>query len=214
MVCSPVVRYDNSNWAFVLIPALIRGGNKHLKLFKLIDKAILKLEEFILSYAVIIIALMVVGKALSRALFNYSPPFADEVSQICIVVATFLGISFAARKGRHISMSAFYDLAPFKVRKILAIFIPVVTAIFLFILTYYSSLYVLDVYNSGRVTPALEMPAYYLYIFIPIGFLLGGIQFLRNAWINIKDREHVYLGTDAKDYNDEEKHDVNEEIHL
>lgn len=181
---------------------------------KIVDKFILKIEEFILSYAVIIIALMVVGKALSRAIFNYSPPFADEVSQIAIVVATFMGISYAARKGRHISMSAFYDLAPFKVRKILAIFIPLVTAIVLFVLTYFSALYVYDVYESGRVTSALQMPAYYLYIFIPIGFLLGGIQFLRNMWINIKDRDEVYLGTDAKDYNDQDKHEVHEGTHL
>ncbi|MGI8313470.1 TRAP transporter small permease [Halobacillus mangrovi] len=185
-----------------------------MNLLKGLDKLILKIEEFILSYAVIIIALMVVGKALSRALFNYSPPFADEVSQIAIVVATFMGISYAARKGRHISMSAFYDLAPFKVRKILAIFIPLVTAIVLFVLTYFSALYVYDVYESGRVTSALQMPAYYLYIFIPIGFLLGGIQFLRNMWINIKDRNEVYLGTDAKDYNDQTKHEVHEGTHL
>ncbi|WLR48841.1 TRAP transporter small permease [Halobacillus litoralis] len=184
-----------------------------MNVLKVVDKIILKIEEFILSYAVIIIALMVVGKALSRALFSYSPPFADEVSQIAIVVATFMGISYAARKGRHISMSAFYDLAPFKVRKVLSVFIPLVTATVLFVLAYYSGFYVLDVYESGRVTSALEMPAYYLYLFIPIGFLLGGIQFLRNAWINIKHRDEVYLGTDAKDYNDEKTNEL-EGTHL
>ncbi|MBA2175168.1 TRAP transporter small permease [Halobacillus locisalis] len=185
-----------------------------MKLFKLIDNFIVKLEEFILSYAVIIIALMVVGKALSRAIFSYTPPFADEVSQIAIVVATFMGISYAARKGRHISMSAFYDLAPFKARKVLSILIPLVTSIVLFLLTYYSALYVVNVYEDGTVTSALQMPKYYLYLFIPIGFFLGGVQFLRNMWINIKDRDAVYLGTDAKDYNDKEKEEIVEETHL
>ncbi|MCA0971116.1 TRAP transporter small permease [Halobacillus litoralis] len=185
-----------------------------MKALKVLDNIILKIEEFILSYAVIIIALMVVGKAISRALFTYTPPFADEVSQIAIVVATFMGISYAARKGRHISMSAFYDLAPFKVRKALAIIIPLVTAIILFVLTYYSALYVQNVYQDGTVTSALEMPKYYLYIFIPIGFFLGGVQFLRNMWINIKDRDAVYLGTDAKDYNDKDKKEIMDETHL
>ncbi|MCA0985385.1 TRAP transporter small permease [Halobacillus yeomjeoni] len=185
-----------------------------MNLLKGIDKIILKVEEFILSYAVIIIALMVVGKALSRAMFSYSPPFADEVSQIAIVVATFMGISYAARKGRHISMSAFYDLAPFKVRKVLSIFIPFITAVVLFTLTYFSSIYVQGVYESGRVTSALQMPAYILYIFIPIGFLLGGIQFLRNMWMNIKHKDEVYLGTDAKDYNDSNQKEIQEGTHL
>ncbi|WP_181347698.1 TRAP transporter small permease [Thalassobacillus sp. CUG 92003] len=185
-----------------------------MKLLKLFDKFILKLEEFILSYAVIIIALMVVGKALSRAIFSYSPPFADEVSQISIVVATFMGISYAARKGRHISMSAFYDMAPFKIRKILAIFIPAVTALFLFLLAYYSYQYVYGVYESGRVTPALQMPAFVMYMFIPIGLLMGGIQFLRNMWINIANREEIYLGTDVKDYNDEDDREIEEQVHM
>ncbi|SDP32930.1 TRAP transporter small permease [Halobacillus aidingensis] len=185
-----------------------------MKVLKVVDKIILKIEEFILSYAVIIIALMVVGKAIIRETFGYSLPFADEVSQIAVVIATFMGISYAARKGRHISMSAFYDLAPFKARKVLAIFIPFVTAIVLFVLSYYSWLYVMDVRESGRVTSALQMPAFYLYIFIPIGFLLGGIQFLRNMWVNIRNREDVYLGTDAKDYNDQDTTEELEGTHL
>ncbi|MFC7319452.1 TRAP transporter small permease [Halobacillus campisalis] len=185
-----------------------------MKFFRLLDKVVLKIEEFILGYAVIIIALMVVGNALSRAFFSYSWSFANEVSQIAVVVATFMGISYAARKGRHISMSAFYDLAPFKVRKIASTLIPLMSAVVLFVLAYYSLLYVLNVRDSGTVTSALQMPAYIIYIAIPLGFFLGGIQFLRNMWINIVKRDDVYLGTDAKDYNDEEKTNVDEAAHL
>ncbi|RWZ58886.1 TRAP transporter small permease [Halobacillus fulvus] len=183
---------------------------------KLLDKAILKIEEFILSYAVIIIALMVVGKALARAIFGYNMSFADEVSQIAVIVATFMGISYAARKGRHISMSAFYDMAPFKARKVLMIIIPLVTSIILFVLTYYSTLHVLDIRDSGRVTTAMQIPAYLMYMFIPIGLFLGGVQFLRNTWLNIKDRDKVYLGTEAEDYNDKDKSEQNplDETHL
>ncbi|SDJ32067.1 TRAP transporter small permease [Salimicrobium halophilum] len=185
-----------------------------MKLFRALDKGILKLEEFILSYAIILIALMVISKPITRTLLGYTLPFADEVSQISVTIATFMGISYAARKGRHISMSAFYDMAPFKVRKVLSIFIPLLTAIILFAFAYYSTLYVLDIKASGRVTPALQMPTYILYMFIPIGFFLGGIQFIRNMWINIRDRDNVYLGTDAKDYNDMENQEIEETGHL
>ncbi|SIS40798.1 TRAP transporter small permease [Salimicrobium flavidum] len=185
-----------------------------MKLLRALDKGILKLEEFILSYAIILIALMVISKPITRTLLGYTLPFADEVSQISVTIATFMGISYAARKGRHISMSAFYDMAPFKVRKVLAIFIPFLTAIILFVLAYYSTLYVLDIKDSGRVTSALQMPMYILYMFIPIGFFLGGIQFIRNMWINIRDKDNVYLGTDAKDYNDLENKEVEKTGHL
>ncbi|WP_101842301.1 TRAP transporter small permease [Halobacillus sp. Marseille-P3879] len=185
-----------------------------MKFFRILDKVVLKIEEFILGYAVIIIALMVVGNALSRAIFSYSLSFANEISQIAVIVATFMGISYAARKGRHISMSAFYDLAPFKVRKVVSTVIPFLVAVVLFVLAYYSYLYVMNVRDSGTVTSALQMPAYIIYIAIPLGFFLGGIQFLRNMIINIVRREHVYLGTDAKDYNDQDKTEIDEAAHL
>ena len=185
-----------------------------MKIIRAIDNFFLKLEEIILSYSVLLIAFMVVGNVLSRAITGKSWFFAAEISLFAVIIATFMGISYAARKGRHISMSAFYDLAPFKVRKVLAIFIPLVTSIVLFVLTYYSFLYLKSIHDSGTVTAALELPVTYMYVFVPIGLFLGGVQYLRNVWINLK-RKEIYLGTDVKDYNDEDKKEpIEDEIHV
>lgn len=170
-----------------------------MNVIRKLDYGLMKLEEYILSYSIIIIAVMVVGNVLSRSIFGSSWSFANEVSQMAVIIATFIGISYAARKGRHISMSAFFDLAPSPIRKGLAIFIPAVTAVILFILAYYSYGYFLSVHGTGRVTTSMQMPVYMMAIFLPIGFTLGGIQFLRNMWINIKEKD-VYLAQDKKDY--------------
>lgn len=167
--------------------------------FGWLDRSIMKVEEWILSYSVIVISIMIVGNVISRAVTGRSWAFAMEISEFAVVLATFMGISYAARKGRHINMSAFFDIAPFPIRKALAIFIPFVTAIILFILAYYAYGYMESVYHRGRVTTALQMPVYIMLIFIPLGLFLGGIQFLRNMWINIKERD-VYLATEKKDY--------------
>lgn len=162
----------------------------------------MKVEEFILSYSIILIAIMVVGHVLSRALFGPGWAFHSEISQYTVVLATFMGISYAARKGRHINMSAFFDVAPYPIRKALAIFIPAVTAIVLFILTVFSVQYVVNVYESGRVTTNLQWPEYLLIIPVPVGLFLGGLQFLRNMWINLVEKD-VYLATENKDYDSE-----------
>ena len=159
----------------------------------------MKLEEYILSYSIILIAIMVVGNVLSRALTGASWAFHSEISKYSVFLATFMGISYAARKGRHINMSAFFDLSPFIIRKALAIIIPFVTAIVLFVLTYFAYEYLISVYESGKVTPALQVPVYLMISFVPLGLFLGGLQFLRNAWINIKEKD-VYLATEKKDY--------------
>lgn len=163
------------------------------------DRFLLKMEEIILSYGIILITIMVVGNVLNRQITGSSWAFAAEVSRYAVILATFMGISYAARKGRHISMSAFFDMTPPKVKKALAIFIPGLTAIILFVLTYYAYGYLLNVYDSARTTSALQVPVYIMIIFVPIGLFLGGIQFLRNMWINIREKD-VYLATEKKDY--------------
>jgi C4-dicarboxylate transporter, DctQ subunit len=162
----------------------------------------MKMETFILSYAIILIAVMVVGNVITRALPVKSWSFASEVSQFAVIIATFMGISYAARKGRHIRMSAFFDLAPKLVKKLLAIFISLITAVVLLVLAYYSYKYAIWIKDMGRVTTAMQVPAYFLVAFIPIGLTLGAIQFLRNMWINIKEDE-VYIATEKKDFSEQ-----------
>ncbi|WP_332695716.1 TRAP transporter small permease [Halalkalibacter lacteus] len=170
-----------------------------MNVLRTLDKWLVKIEEQILSYSIILIAIMVVGNVLSRELTGNSWAFSMEVSRFAVTVATFMGISYAARKGRHISMSAFYDMAPFPVRKALAIFIPGLTAIVLFTLSVFAYDYFISLYESGRVTTALQVPVYTFAFFVPLGLVLGGIQFLRNMWVNIKEKE-IYLAQERKDY--------------
>ncbi|WP_342662693.1 TRAP transporter small permease [Gracilibacillus lacisalsi] len=182
-----------------------------LKIFRWIDKIVMKLEEFILSFSIILISIMIVGNVIAREVFQSGAfYFAYEVSKFAIVIATFMGIAYAARKGRHISMSAFYDFAPFKVRKIMMIFINFVTAIVMFAMAYFSYSYVMFEHSTGAITTSLELPRYLMAVFIPIGFVTAGIQFLRNTYVNFtaKAKDKVYLGIDAVDYNDKETKEV------
>ncbi|WP_209125572.1 TRAP transporter small permease [Alkalihalobacillus sp. BA299] len=172
-----------------------------MNIIQKVDRGIMKVEELILSYSVILISLMVVGNVVSRTITGKSWAFAGEISEFAVILATFMGISYAARKGRHISMSAFFDVAPPKIRKALAIVIPAVTAIILLVLAYYAFGYMVSVFEKGRVTIALQIPVWILLIFIPVGLILGSLQFIRNMWINIKEKE-VYLATEKKDYSE------------
>jgi C4-dicarboxylate transporter, DctQ subunit len=164
----------------------------------MIDQFILKIEEYILSYAIIIMAVLLVADVFSRNVFNYSIFFAHEVSQFLIFLVTFMGISYAARYGRHIRMSAFFDALPYTPKKILSVIIPAVTGMILLVFAYYSYEYMMSVYERGRVTPALEYPAFLMYVFVPIGLTLGAIQYFRNMWVNIREKD-VYIGTEKKD---------------
>ncbi|WP_062047516.1 TRAP transporter small permease [Bacillus sp. JCM 19034] len=170
-----------------------------MEFLKKLDQGLVKAEEWILSYSIILIVIMIVGNTISREVFGSSWSFYMEVSRFAVTVATFMGISYAARKGRHISMTAFYDLAPFPIRKTLAILIPFVTAIVLFTLAFFGYQYFMTMVDSGQVTTALRVPVYFFAVIVPIGLFFGGIQYLRNMWVNIREKD-VYLAEDRKDY--------------
>ncbi|WP_249414076.1 TRAP transporter small permease [Alteribacter keqinensis] len=173
-----------------------------MTILKKADAMLHWVEKFILSWSIIVIAIMTVGNVISRELTGSSWAFSQEISRLAVIMATFMGISYAARKGRHITMSAFFDLSPKIVKKALSILNPLVSAIVLFVIAYFAYEYMMSTYASGRTTAALQIPIWIMVMFVPLGLVLGGIQFLRNMWVNIVNEE-VYLAQDKKDYDEQ-----------
>lgn len=159
-----------------------------------IDNIIARLEEIIMAVGVILMAINTVTNVVSRFFFNHSIASAEELNSIFILLVTFAGIGYAARHGRHIRMSAIYDAMPDKVRKTLMIMMTGVTAAFMFFLAWYAAQYILNLHAMGRVYPALGMPVYLSYLWVPVGFLVTGIQYALTFIKNLKEKP-IYLST-------------------
>jgi len=158
-------------------------------------KQILKIEEFILSSSIIIMAIILIGNVISRSIFNKSWSFAEEIGQLLVISTTFIGVSYCAKKGKHISMSALFDLCNIKTKKIMMFVITLLTSLILFYLAYVTLIYTIKINELGRVTPALRIPFSYFSIFMPIGFFLGGIEYFQTFILNIQKKE-IYLSAD------------------
>lgn len=134
-------------------------------------------------------------------MFNYSWTFAEEVGQTLTLFVTFLGIGYAARKAKHITMSAIYDLVNDRTKKILTTIITGVSAIAMLYIGYYAVLYTMSVYNLGRVSPSMRIPMYLIIAVVPIGFLLGAIEYTRTFIKNLKEKD-IWISTEEtiRDY--------------
>lgn len=169
-----------------------------------IDTVISRVEAAILALGVLLMALNTVANVIGRFALGESIFFSGEINRILIIMITFAGIGYAARHGRHIRMSAIYDALPSAGRKALMIFISLFTAAIMFFLLYYSVIYILDLYDKGRILPALGFPIYLIYIWVPVGFFITGVQYLLTAIKNFRTRD-VYLSTSVVDsYKDTE----------
>lgn len=169
-----------------------------------IDTAISRIESVLLAAGVLLMALNTISNVLGRFLFQQSLFFSEELNRIIIILITFAGISYAARQGRHIRMSAIFDTLPPRPRKALMIIIALVTAVFMLGLAWYSLHYVMTQAGRGRVLPSLQIPVWITLVWVPVGFFMTGLQYLLTAIKNILEKD-IYLSTNVLEgYEDSE----------
>ncbi len=169
-----------------------------------LDTFISRFEALVLALGVILMATNTIANVVGRFIFQYSLFFTEEVNRILIILITFAGIGYAARYGRHIRMSAIYDALTVKLRKNLMIVIAVITALTMFSLCYFSIGYIAKVANSGRLLPSLQIPVFVIFLWVPVGFLVTGIQYALTAVKNMTEKD-VYLSTHVLEgYDDDE----------
>jgi C4-dicarboxylate transporter, DctQ subunit len=157
-----------------------------------------KTEEFLLAWAMIGIALLTIGNVFSRTVFSYSLAFAEELSEFLIIFVTFIGLSYAASKGRHIRMTALYDQLSPKLQKVMMIVIAGSTCALMFLLAWYSLEYIASVHRLESASPVLQVPLYLVYLAAPLGLVLAGIQYALTVIRNLTQRD-VYLSYEQKD---------------
>ncbi len=181
---------------------------------KKIDELITKISEYLLSFSVLGMAAILIAGVIARAVFNSSLSFTEEIGQALNLAVTFLGVGYCAKEARHISMSVVYDLVGLKAKKIITCITSLLTGIIMFYLTYLAIYYVMSVYELGRVTAALRIPMWIIYLSIPLGFLLGGAEYIRTFVRNMKEKDEIYISSKLKI--GENMDDVganNEEVH-
>ena len=153
-------------------------------------------EVIILSLAVFVLAALVIVNVFARTFF-VSIYFVEELTEMLVMLITFVGVSYGVRKARHIRMGAFFDIMPLKVQKVMIIVISVVGAIFMFMMARYAYSYMTQARLMSHRTPALRLPYWYFLIIIPLGFFSAGIQYVRTVVKNLRVPE-VWLSPEQQ----------------
>lgn len=172
------------------------------KSIRAIDRTLEYMEVTIVAGSIILMALLMVTHVLGRMFFRIGVPGRTEVTELLIVLITFVGVSYAVRRARHISMSAIYDTLRGVPRKVLIITISLGTGALLFYMAWQAMGYVETTYNRGRSTSALGIPLWMIYISMPIGFTLAGIQYWLTAFRNLTTREFYRSFTELEGYDE------------
>ena len=153
-------------------------------------------EVGVLSIGVFLLAVLLIANVIARNFFR-SIHYAEEVSMILVILITFVGVSYAVRKARHIRMGAIFDAMNPKIQKIMIYIIAGYSGAVMFLMTYFSYHYVATAYATMQVTPSLRIPYWMVVVIVIVGFASAGIQYIRTIIKNIME-EDVWLSPEQQ----------------
>jgi C4-dicarboxylate transporter DctQ subunit len=159
-------------------------------------------EVVTLCFGVAALAGLLIANVVAREFFK-SIYFVEEVSEFLVILTTFVGVSYAVRKARHIRMGAFFDLMGPRLEKIFIFVISTVSAVVMFLMARYSLAYLTESKSLAQSTEALRLPYWTFLIIVPIGFFLAGVQYVRTIIRNIV-RKDVWMSPEQQSEYEEE----------
>lgn len=180
----------------------LRGQNVILSTLNAIDWGLGWVERVIVASSVLVMAALMSAHVVGNLLFNRGIPGTYEVTEMLIVVMTFVGVGYGARCARHIRMSAIYDQLSGRLRKALLVTICLGTGAFMFYFAYKSAQYDITLYERGRASSSLGVPLWTVNLALPIGFSLAGVQYLLTAVRNLVSDDIYRSFTEKETYSD------------
>lgn len=165
-----------------------------------LDRLLGWVENAMLSGGILLMAGLNIANVLGDNLLHQGIASTEEINQALLVIITFVGVAKGARHGRNIRMSAAYDQLKGLPRKALNVIITTGTAVLMFALAWFAIDYEAQVRALGQATPSLGIPLWIIYLWVPIGLTLSGVQYLLTTFRNLTSRELYRSFTERETY--------------
>ena len=140
-----------------------------------------RIEEILCMVCTVVMTVLVFANVLSRYVFHNSLSFSEEITTYLFVLLSLMGTAIAARRRAHLGLSILTDAVPPAVRKVLHVVGFVIGALFSAALFYYGVLMVINQYNLGMETSAMQWPEWIYATFVPFGAFFIALRFLQAA---------------------------------
>lgn len=140
------------------------------KAFAWLDR-IMRLDEAIASLALFAVFLIAICNIFMRYLFDSPLAWSEEVLQLLLVWATFLGASALVRSNEHVLIGLLGDKLPPSLARWNERLFNVGMVLLAAVVMLYWGLKLLP-YSSFRSTPMLQIPYYWIHLAIPVGALM------------------------------------------
>jgi TRAP-type C4-dicarboxylate transport system permease small subunit len=154
-------------------------------MFTTFDRALLRVNRWVVIAILAAMALMVFANVALRFLTDHSILWVEEVSRYLMIWLTFLGSGIVLRYGAHIGIDTLQERFP-RAAPVIRATIFVVMLAFFVAMVWLGTRYALLTW--GQTTPVLEIPIGAVYLAMPVGFGLMIVHLLLMAVPYIREK--------------------------
>ena len=149
-----------------------------MKVIKWLDE---HFEETFLVIFLVLISCITMLQIIARTFFAaLSWP-----EEYCWIWSVFISLPYTMRKGNMLRVNVLVDLLPTKVRNAINIVIDLINTVVMALFFTGSITVIQNALNSGRTSPAMELPMAAVYICLLIGFGLGVLRGIQQIVLHV-----------------------------
>lgn len=149
-------------------------------------KKLNRIEEGIVAFSLLGIALLTFVETALRYIMNYSFTWFGEVANYTMIFCTYLAASIGVKYGTHFSMEAITEYAPDRVSHLLKTIAYCVSGIVTVLFVWYGAQHIMTLKTYGVKSSAMQIPMYLPYIPIPLFALTMTFRFFALSYRHFK----------------------------
>jgi TRAP-type C4-dicarboxylate transport system permease small subunit len=152
-------------------------------------KYIKRLDAYIALITSMLMCILLFIQVVSRYLFKYAIPWAEELALISFVISTYAGISIAVTKHRHLKVDILTTFLPYRWKKALDIFGDLIFAAFCIYIIFPFMNIIEKVVRTNGSYVVTGIPKAAIYIMIPVFLIITAARLIGDIVELIKETE-------------------------
>lgn len=149
---------------------------------KKFDYVLSRFEEVVTVACFSLMSIITLVAVFSRAVLESPIIWSEEVARYLMVWGIFIGISIVTRKRAQLGIDLLISFAPTKLHKKINFTTNAILVFTYITASILSIMFVIDAFELGNLTPITRIKFAYIYLAMPIGFILSTYRAIQN-WI-------------------------------
>lgn len=130
-------------------------------------------------------------QVLSRFVFNFSLGWTEEISRFIFVWLVYISAAMAAKHRRHIRVELIDQFFPRSISKWFGLISDLLWVSFALYVAYKGYDMVALIFQRGQLSPATQIPMGYVYMIVPLGFLLIAIRVIQGIIMRFRGADEM-----------------------